>query len=57
MLYIHPLIYLCVLVVMYTFMNINKIYITLISSALSKVVTQGQIQSSVNSTGVLFTYL
>jgi hypothetical protein len=38
-------------------MNIIKIYITLIHSACLKVMTREQLQSSVNSTGVLFTYL
>jgi hypothetical protein len=38
-------------------MNINKIYITLIPLACSKVLTREPLQSSVNSTGVLFTYL
>jgi hypothetical protein len=37
--------------------NINRIYITLIPLACSKVLTREQLQSSVNSTGVLFTYL
>jgi hypothetical protein len=37
--------------------NINKIYITLIPSACLKVLMREQLQSSVNSTGVLFTYL
>jgi hypothetical protein len=38
-------------------MNINKIHITLIPSACLKVLTREQLQSRVNSTGVLFTYL
>jgi hypothetical protein len=38
-------------------MSINKIYITLIPSACSKVLAREQLQFSVNSTGVLFTYL
>jgi hypothetical protein len=38
-------------------MNINKISITLIPSACSKVLMQERLQSSVNSTVVLFTYL
>jgi hypothetical protein len=38
-------------------MNIDKIYITLIPSACLKVLTLEQLQFSVNSTGVLFTYL
>jgi hypothetical protein len=38
-------------------MNVNKISITLIPSAYSKVLTRERLQSSVNSTGVLFTYL
>jgi uncharacterized MnhB-related membrane protein len=37
--------------------NINIISIILIHSACSKVLTREQLQSSVNSTGVLFTYL
>jgi hypothetical protein len=37
--------------------NINIIYITLIPSACLKVMMRGQLQSSVNSMGVLFTYL
>jgi hypothetical protein len=36
-------------------MNIDIIYITLIPSAYLKVLTQEQLQSHVNSTGVLFT--
>jgi hypothetical protein len=38
-------------------MDINKIYITLIPSAYSKVLTRERLRSSVNSTVVLFTYL
>jgi hypothetical protein len=38
-------------------MNNNKISITLIPSACSKVFTQERLQSNVNNTGVLFTYL
>jgi hypothetical protein len=38
-------------------MDINKIYITLIPSTCSKVLMQQRLQSNVNSTGVLFTYL
>jgi hypothetical protein len=38
-------------------MNINRIHITLIPSACLKVLMREQLQSSVNSMGVLFIYL
>jgi hypothetical protein len=38
-------------------MTINRIHITLIPSACLKVWTRKRLQSSVNSTGILFTYL
>jgi hypothetical protein len=38
-------------------MNINIIYITLIPSACSKVLTREQLQSIMNNIGILFTYL
>jgi hypothetical protein len=53
MLFIHSYIYFMI----YIHMNINRIYITLIPSACLKVLTREQLQSSVNSMGVLFTYL
>jgi hypothetical protein len=40
-----------------TYMIINKIYITLIPSACSKLLMREQLQFNVNSMGVLFTYL
>jgi hypothetical protein len=53
MLFIHPSIHLF----HDKHMNINKIYITLIPSVCLKVLMRQQLQSSVNSTGVLFNYL
>jgi hypothetical protein len=38
-------------------MDINRIYITLIPAACLKMLTREQLQSGVNSTVVLFTYL
>jgi hypothetical protein len=39
------------------YMNINRIYITLIPLACSKVLMRERLQFSVNNTVVLFTYL
>jgi hypothetical protein len=53
MLLIHPSIYLF----LDKHMNINRIYIILISLACLKVLMRERLQSSVNSTGVQFIYL
>jgi dolichol kinase len=51
--FIHSYIYF----ITYIYMNINRIYITLISSAFLKVFMREQLQSSVNSTGTFHLFI